>query len=62
MPVIEIDRTIRTAVTGIGISRFRDHSGEEYQIDAENGYKGDEFKIEDLDRIYVLPCREGRSN
>ncbi len=52
VPVIEIDRTIRTAVTGIGISKFRDSSGEEYQIVIKMAPGGD-FKLGDLDRIYV---------
>jgi len=52
VPVIEIDRTIRTAVTGIGISKFRDQSGEEFQIVLKM-VSGEDFKLEDLDRIYV---------
>jgi len=52
VPVIEIDRTIRTAVTGIGISKFRDKDGEEYDIILKMG-PGDNFKLEDLDKVYV---------
>ncbi|MCP4310490.1 MAG: efflux RND transporter permease subunit [Bacteroidetes bacterium] len=52
IPVIEIDRTIRTAVTGIGISKFRDKDGEEYDIVLKMG-PGDEFRLEDLDKVYV---------
>jgi multidrug efflux pump subunit AcrB len=52
VPVIEIDRTIRTAVAGIGISRFRDKSGEEYEIVLRMEH-GDDFRLEDLDRVYV---------
>ncbi len=52
VPVIEIDRTIRTAVTGIGISKFRDKSGEEYNIVMKMDHGG-EFSVEDLDEIYV---------
>ncbi|MEN8227774.1 MAG: efflux RND transporter permease subunit [Bacteroidota bacterium] len=52
VPVIEIDRTIRTAVTGIGISKFRDQSGEEYQIVLKMAHGGD-FRLEELDKIYV---------
>ncbi len=52
VPVIEIDRTIRTAVTGMGISKFRDKSGEEYRIVLKMDHGGD-FRIEDLDKIYV---------
>jgi multidrug efflux pump subunit AcrB len=52
VPVIEIDRTIRTAVAGIGISKFRDKSGEEYNIILRMD-RGDEFGMEDMDQIYV---------
>ena len=52
VPVIEIDRTIRTAVTGIGISKFRDKDGEEYDIILKMG-PGADFCLEDLDRVYV---------
>jgi len=52
VPVVEIDRTIRTAVTGIGVSKFRDRSGEEHRIILRMG-PGEEFRPEDLDRIYV---------
>ncbi|MCK4746115.1 MAG: efflux RND transporter permease subunit, partial [Bacteroidales bacterium] len=52
VPIIEIDRTIRTAVTGTGISKFRDKSGEEYQIVLKMDHGGD-FRVEDLDKIYV---------
>ncbi|MCK5137891.1 MAG: efflux RND transporter permease subunit [Bacteroidales bacterium] len=52
VPVIEIDRTIRTAVSGIGISKFRDKSGEEYQIVLKMDHGGN-FRVEDLDKIYV---------
>ncbi|MGM0475227.1 MAG: efflux RND transporter permease subunit, partial [Bacteroidota bacterium] len=52
VPLIEIDRMIRTAITGIGVSTFRDRSGEEYGIILRMG-PGDAFRMEDLDRIYV---------
>jgi len=52
VPVLEIDRTIRTSITGVGISKFRDKSGEEYQIVMKMDRDGD-FRVEDLDRIYV---------
>ncbi len=52
VPVIEIDRTIRTAITGIGISKFRDKMGEEYGIILKMDH-GEEFKMEELDRVYV---------
>jgi multidrug efflux pump subunit AcrB len=52
VPVIEIDRTIRTAVAGMAISSFRDPSGEEYDIVLKMD-RGEGFKMEDVDRIYV---------
>jgi multidrug efflux pump subunit AcrB len=52
VPVIEIDRAIRTAVTGMTISQFRDNMGEQYSMILKMD-RGDEFRIEDLDRIYV---------
>ncbi len=52
VPVIEIDRTIRTAVAGIGISKFRDKEGEEYEIFLKMQHEGD-LKVENLDRVYV---------
>lgn len=52
VPVLEIDRTIRTAVAGMTVSSFRDPSGEEHQVvlKMENGSK---FGEEELERIYV---------
>jgi len=52
VPVIEIDRTIRTAVAGIGISKFRDKEGEEYEILLKMKQDG-EFSLEDLNKVYV---------
>jgi len=52
VPVIEIDRTIRTAVAGIGISHFRDKDGEEYEIILKMKTRG-ELALEDLDQVYV---------
>jgi len=57
VPLIEVDRTIRTAVTGMEISRLRDGSGEEYGIVVGMNHQvaghDAEFRIEDLDRVYV---------
>lgn len=52
VPVYRIDKTIRTAITGTTISKFRDSEGKEYNIvlrlpDGEN------VNIEDFDKIYV---------
>jgi multidrug efflux pump subunit AcrB len=52
VPIIEIDRTIRTAISGMEISKFRDPEGEEYGIVLKMD-NPDEFQPEDLDRIYV---------
>jgi multidrug efflux pump subunit AcrB len=52
VPLVEIDRTIRTAVAGMEISTYRDPSGEEYPI-VLRMEQGEDFRLEDLDRIYV---------
>jgi len=52
VPVIEIDRTIRTAIAGIGISKFRDKAGEEHEIILQMKQDG-EFALDDLDKVYV---------
>jgi multidrug efflux pump subunit AcrB len=56
VPIIEIDRTIRTAVTGIGVSSYRDGAGDEFDIilkmDHGTGIDA-EFALEDLDQVYV---------
>jgi multidrug efflux pump subunit AcrB len=52
VPVIEIDRTIRTVVTGMEISSFRDASGEEHGIVLKMERDG-KFAPEQLDRVYV---------
>jgi multidrug efflux pump subunit AcrB len=52
VPIIEIDRTIRTAIAGLEVSSFRDISGDQYDIVLK--LVGTEsFKPEDLDKIYV---------
>jgi multidrug efflux pump subunit AcrB len=52
VPLVEIDRTIRTAVTGIDIAEFRDASGDQYDIILR--MKGAElFTPADLEKIYV---------
>ncbi|MFO7670001.1 MAG: efflux RND transporter permease subunit [Bacteroidales bacterium] len=55
VPVIEIDRTIRMAVKGIGISKFRDTDGEQYNIILRMNHDHPEggFSVEELDKIYV---------
>lgn len=52
VPIVEIDRTIRTAITGIDIADFRNASGDQYDIVLR--MKGTtDFSTDDLDRIYV---------
>ncbi|MDF1574592.1 MAG: efflux RND transporter permease subunit [Bacteroidales bacterium] len=52
VPVIEIDRTIRTAVAGMAVSSFRDPSGKDYPVVLKMD-RGDRFGEEVLERIYV---------
>jgi len=52
VPVVEIDRTIRTAVAGMVVSSFRDPSGEDHQVVLKMD-RGGRFGVEELERIYV---------
>ncbi len=52
VPVNEIDRTIRMAINGIEISRFRDADGKEYEI-VMRLPEGDKIAFEDMSRVYV---------
>lgn len=52
VPVYEIDKTIRTAISGTTISKFRDKDGEEYNIVVRLDID-DKTKISDFDKIYV---------
>lgn len=52
VPVVEVDRTIRTAISGMEISKFRYRAGKEYGIILQMD-DPDDFQPEDLDRIYV---------
>ena len=52
VPVLEIDRTIRTAVAGMIVSSFRDPSGKEHQLVLKMD-RGGKFGEEELERIYV---------
>jgi len=52
VPIVEIDRTIRTAITGIDVADFRDASGDQYNIVLR--MKGaDTFSPSDLEKVYV---------
>jgi multidrug efflux pump subunit AcrB len=52
VPIYEIDRTIRTAITGMPVSSFRDVDGNEFDIVLRLPLQ-DRIRLEDLDRIYV---------
>jgi multidrug efflux pump subunit AcrB len=52
VPVYEIARTIRTAITGVPVSSFRDVEGNEFDIVLRLPFK-DRIRLEDFDRIYV---------
>ncbi len=52
VPVVEIDRTIRTAVAGMAVSSFRDPAGEDYRVVLKMDRDG-KFGEEELERIYV---------
>ena len=64
VPVVEIDRTIRTAVNGTTVSYFRDQQGKEYPIVLRMP-QGDTLRLSDLDLLFVrsltghfIPLRE----
>ena len=52
VPVFEIDKTIRTAVSGMTISKFRDKEGKEYDIVMRLSTKN-EFSVDDFNKIFV---------
>jgi len=52
VPVIEIDRTIRTVIEGMEVSSFRNHKGEEYAIVLKTN-NTDSFSPDDVADIYV---------
>ena len=52
VPIYEIDRTIRTAITGMPVSSFRDVDGNEFDIVLRLPFD-ERIKLEDFDRIYV---------
>jgi multidrug efflux pump subunit AcrB len=52
VPISEIDKTIRTAVAGSAIAKFRDTEGEEYDIVLRLPIE-DKVKLEDFDKIHV---------
>lgn len=52
VPLAEIDRTIRAAITGLTVSKYRDADGKEYDIVVRLPIK-DEPKLSDFDKIFV---------
>ncbi len=52
VPVIEIDKAIRTSVNGSTVSKYRDSEGKEYNIILRLTEK-ESIDMEDFDRIYV---------
>ena len=52
VPVVEIEKTIRTALNGITVTSFRDNDGKEYDIVLRLP-SGEETKPEILDRVFV---------
>ena len=52
VPIVEIDRTVRAAITGIGVSKYRDSAGKEYEIVIRLPIQ-DKPVLEDFDKIYV---------
>jgi len=53
VPILEIDRCIRTVISGWEVSDFRDPGGEEFPILLKMDHEGAAFRLEDLDRVYV---------
>lgn len=52
VPVVEIDRTIRTAITGIDVAAFRDAAGDQFDIVLRMKGAGS-FVPTDLEKVYV---------
>ena len=52
VPIASIDKTIRTAITGLNVSSFRDQEGKEYPIILRMP-EGNDLSPTDFDKIYV---------
>jgi multidrug efflux pump subunit AcrB len=52
VPIIEIDKTIRTCINGTTISKYRDSKGKDYNIVLRLP-AGEKINLDDLDKIYV---------
>lgn len=53
VPIHEIDKTIRTAITGQVVSKFRDRDGKEYNMVLRLPTDNGDIKLSDIDKIYV---------
>jgi multidrug efflux pump subunit AcrB len=52
VPAVEIDRTVRLALAGISVGKFRESDGSEYSINVRLP-KGKANTLETLDKIYI---------
>jgi multidrug efflux pump subunit AcrB len=52
IPLVEIDRTVRTGITGMAVSKYRDRSGKEYDIVIRLPFEN-KPAVSDFNRIYV---------
>lgn len=52
IPMVEIDRTIRAAIAGMAVSKYRDKEGKEYDIVVRLPFES-RLETEDFERIYV---------
>jgi multidrug efflux pump subunit AcrB len=52
IPLVDIDKTVRAAVAGLSVSKFRDSEGKEYNMVIRLPFSG-KIDYEDLDKIYV---------
>lgn len=54
VPLLAIDKTIRTCIAGSSISKFRDNEGKEYNIVLRAPLKEGKPSLRDLEKIYVV--------
>jgi len=52
VPVFEIDKTIRLAMSGMTVSKYRDNNGDEYNIVLRLAVN-EKTSIEDFDKVYI---------
>ena len=53
VPMIDIDKAVRTFLAGRDVSDYRDQNSDQYDIVLRYDTKGREFAMEDFDKIYV---------